>query len=278
MSLRDDKKNTIQTCEDMILMAMCCEKNLEYDGFCHKNIKDTKNGLTLYSQDVGAGLPFAPMRPSSAYAFGLDSDDDRIFTVHKDYLMSHPVDIIGGESECIIFSSDSMTWIGLRKIQAKPKEIYALRPAVAWYEHHYRTYFFKGEDVYFKGVVAFTENGEFTPVKTRRHQGFVGGKREYQQAILLASLNEDSHRGNAMLASVRDAIELRFPVPIDDYQRLFIDREAPLKNGKKKAIIHWVSQHLRNKKAGDIVKVKRHTRGVSDIVIDGIKISITPNV
>ena len=66
------------------------------------------------------------------------------------------------------------------------------------------------------------------------------------------------------------------PVPIDDYKAIFLDRDAPFLNGKKRAIIHWVSDHLRRYRSGKISKIGKHTRGVDDIVIDGLSINIKP--
>ena len=81
-----------------------------------------------------------------------------------------------------------------------------------------------------------------------------------------------------MLASVKEEREIKFPIPIADYKEVFLDRNGPfLGSGKKKAIIHWVSSHLRKRKNDDNVLVRKHIRGVQSFLIDGISIVISPS-
>ena len=92
-----------------------------------------------------------------------------------------------------------------------------------------------------------------------------------------ASMIEDSHRSNTMLAAVKDATEIKFPVPLDDYKDVFADRDGPMNGARRKAIVHWVARHLRNSIRGKEHSVKRHTRGVQEFTIDGLRIRLTPN-
>ena len=95
---------------------------------------------------------------------------------------------------------------------------------------------------------------------------------------LCCSLIEDAQRTGIMLASVKEEREIKFPIPIADYKEVFLDRNGPfLGSGKKKAIIHWVSSHLRKRKNDDNVLVRKHIRGVQSFLIDGISIVISPS-
>lgn len=95
--------------------------------------------------------------------------------------------------------------------------------------------------------------------------------------IMTASIIEDAYRANTMLATVKDDTEIKFPVPLDDYKNVFADRDGPMTGARRKAIIHWVATHLRHSTRGLEYEVKRHTRGVQEFTIDGLRIRLTPN-
>ena len=264
------------SCEDMILLAMG-GKQYENGDIVHSEIKDGRGGV-MVSKDVGSLLSIPDMNPSSMYAFALTEDSDRIFSTSKDDLLQHPADILGESSEVAAIYGGAMKWVGVRRIEKPPMGIYSLRPASCWYEYHFKMFFYNGTNTYHKRIIAFTSKGDVAAVMSRNCNVPVCAiNTEGSYATLMASIIEDSHRARTMLASVQDNTELKFAVPLDDYKEMFLGRDSPLKNGRKKAIIHWVASHLRKKPDGCKSSVKKHIRGVSDIVIDGLKISITPN-
>lgn len=270
--------NAISTCEDMLLLSMCCDKEYSNNVELQDGFFDKKRDVTMCEVDVGSLLHFPAMHPKSMYAFALTEDSDRLFSTCKDYLAAHPVDILKDSAEVACVYDGTMKWVGLRRLKSVPKGLYALTGAVSWYEYHFRMFFFSGKQSYFKRIVAFNRDGSVSPVKSRHSNVYIGNpKQEGEFSYLVASIIEDSHRAGTMLASVQDNTELRFAVPLDDYQKMFLDRDGPMKNCRKKAIIHWVSKHLRKNKSGESKSVCRHVRGVGDITIDGLRISITPN-
>lgn len=262
----------IDPLESLLIMA------LESD---HPSIKQvggtikTREGSKT-EHDVSEVISFNDATPRSAYTLDI-SDDGRLFSSAVDYMKDHPIDILGNRSESIWMhpSNDLARWNCVERLQKKPKELAYLGKASAIYAYHYRVTLRNGAGQYFKRYVVLNKSGSSLPVKVSgQHQSAVN---DGEDVLLMASIIEDAHRTGAMLASIKDAIEIKFPVPLADYKKVFIERDAPLVNGKRKAIIHWVASHMRKSKAGTESQVKRHVRGVKDIVIDGLKINIEPN-
>ena len=127
-----------------------------------------------------------------------------------------------------------------------------------------------GTSNYAKDVVAVDRNGEVLPMFAK---GVIRKNldRTKFRVSFDAAVAKSSVRDTAMLASVAESMELMFPVPLDDYKKVFSTREAPLTAaGKRKAILHWVGAHLRKSPSGGSV-VKSHARGVDEFTWGGIK-------
>jgi hypothetical protein len=151
---------------------------------------------------------------------------------------------------------------------------YLGKPA-CFYEKHWRIINSDGSGDYSKHFLALDKSGIFIPTK---YQGFATSLfKDAGDICLAASIIEDAYRTGTMLAAVKDATEVKFPVPLADYKDIFLKRDGPMHGSRKKAIIHWVAQHIRKSTRENEFSVKKHTRGVQEFTIDGLRIRLTPN-
>jgi hypothetical protein len=239
-------------------------------------LRKRKEKTTGLIQDQGLMLRFDEMTPGKMYSFDM-LDEDRIFTGSNDLLMGHPAEILGDESELFFQLKDKnhFRWVGYRRAK-KPKGVAVLGKPDVFYEVHYRDIRPDGNGLYQKRLVPLDKNGK--PLTAKIRNAFVCSPyHEGEYLITACSIIEDAHRANSMLATFKDGVEISLAVPLDDYKEIFFDREAPLLRNRKRAIIHWVAQHIRESKLGLKHKVKKHVRGVTDIVIDGLHVTIQPN-
>ena len=240
-----------------------------------------KSKCAMLHQDVGGVLGFDSLSPKSAFAgnFGGERDEDRIYTTSHEYLAAHPADIIKDQAEVMFFLEDiiAIRWVGLKRTRPR-KNVFAMNgKPVAWYEMHIRQECQNGSSLYHQRMVPIDADGKPLMAKSTTGGAIVCDKKESTFLTLAASIIEDNLRAKTMLAKIKEETEVKFAVPLDDYKDVFIGRDAPMQNGRRKAIIHWVASHLRKNQDGDSARVKKHIRGVDEIVIDGIRISITPN-
>lgn len=262
--------------ETMILMALDAnhKHTVRVESSPRRGYKS--NGTAEVLEDQGTLLKFGDMHPASAFTFDA-TDRDRIFAATPDLLVEHPADIIGEQSETIMIDQRGfLKWCGLRRIKTAPRGVSCIGVPSHWYEMHIRLVTINGTGEYFKRVVPIGIRGTPLPAKVQGHW-VCSPEKEGIGLILCASLIEDAYRANTMLAEVKDATEIKFPVPIDDYKNVFAKREGPLNGSRRKAIVHWVASHFRNSTRGNEYEVKRYTRGVQEFSIDGIRIRITPN-
>lgn len=257
--------------ETLILMAL--------DANHGQAVVDTKRddirGGRLELHDQGELLALDEMRPTSAYTFDA-TDSDRMFATTTDYLITHPADVLGDESEVIMLNGATLKWYGIRKLQRAPKGVAVLGRASHWYEMHYRYMCPNGAGEYYKRIVPIDRHGTPLLARVQGHNVCVP-QMEGEQLVLCASVIEDAHRSNTMLAAVKDGAEIKFPVPLGDYKDVFADRDGPMNGARRKAIVHWVAAHLRQSATGKPHPVQRHIRGVQEFVIDGLRIRLTPN-
>ena len=84
-----------------------------------------------------------------------------------------------------------------------------------------------------------------------------------------------------MLRSGRKPRDLSERMIFNNYramQHLRSLRDAPLTNaGKRKAILHWVTKHTRATRQ-ERVNVSEHWRGTRTLSIDGLRVTLAPNV
>lgn len=225
--------------------------------------------------DQGDLLSIDEMRPASAYTFDM-ADKDRIFATTVDYLIAHPADVLGDEAEVVMLDGDMMKWRGYRRMRRAPKGVACLGRATHWYEMHFRYVTGSGAGEYYKRVVPIDRHGKPLLAQAQGHN-VCAPNEEGQMLVLCASVIEDAHRANTMLATVKDATEIKFPVPLDDYRDVFAERDGPMNGARRKAIVHWVARHLRHSTRGMEFAVKKHIRGVQEFTIDGLRIRLTPN-
>ena len=234
-----------------------------------------KPGLTDGLVDISPKMQIDDMSPRSAYTFDM-TDDQRIIATSPNFLINHPSEIIGEESELIYFHADRLQWWGFRQIKRLPRSGACIGKASHFYEVHLRTVTADGNSLYGKRLIALTARGFSLPITFQGHQ-FGDYKKDGRLLVSTASAIEDAHRKNTMLAAVKDTTEIKFPVPLSDYKSVFSDRDGPMNGGRRKAIVHWVAKHLRHSIQGNEHEVKQHTRGVQEFTIDGLRIRLTPN-
>ena len=271
--MNDD--NILSEVETLILMLLetkSARESKEVVIKCH-----SVPGWQIVNDDQGKLLKLPDMSPSSAFTTQLGTDgNERLFSRDFRDLLCHPVDILGDTAETVLLDNDTVKWTGFRRLKKMPSHVVCLGKADILYEHHYRQFTQGAKPVYQKRLAIFDKSGRPLPAKKYSHWvSYDNGI----DTILHASVIEDAMRAGSMLATISDATELKFPVPLDSYKELFIIRDAPLTPaGRKKAILHWVAKHLRTSPKGKESQVKAHTRGVDTFYLAGIKVTLTPNV
>lgn len=264
--------NEIDRIETMILMALDANHNAAL-GEQSSVSKRSRQSVARVCIDVGELLPLSVMKPKSAYT--VDSSAERLYARGSEYLTAHPAEILRDEEEGILLCDDKLKWIGCRKLPRAPKNCSVLGKPSHWYELHFRNVFSNGVGYYGRRVVPFSKTGEVLPVFTRG-VSVCDPNIDGASLVLLASIKEDAHRAGAMLAEVKDATEIKFPVSLGDYKSVFAERDGPYIGARRKAIIHWVAAHLRTR-SGETHEVKKHVRGIQEFSIDGLRVRITAN-
>lgn len=265
-------KDVTDKLETLILMALDANHGHTVPGTLRR---EKSTGRVLELHDQGELLAIDEMRPASAYTFDM-ADEERIFATTTDYLITHPADVLGDEAEVVMLDGEMLKWRGYRRLRRAPKGVACLGRATHWYEMHMRFVTGNGAGEYYKRVVPIDRNGKTLLAQVQGHNVCAPGE-EGQMLVLCASVIEDAHRANTMLAAVKDATEIKFPVPLDDYKDVFAERDGPMNGARRKAIVHWVARHLRHSTRGNEFAVKKHTRGVQEFTIDGLRIRLTPN-
>ncbi len=266
-------ENVTDKLETLILMALDASHEQTTATGITRRVKANGGVQELYDQ--GDLLAADDMHPASAYTFDM-ADKERIFTTTADYLITHPADVLGDEAEVVMLDGETLKWRGYRRLRRAPKGVACLGRATHWYEMHFRFVTGNGAGEYYKRVVPIDRNGKPLLATVQGHS-VCNPKLEGGMLVLCASVIEDAHRANTMLAAVKDATEIKFPVPIDDYKDVFAERDGPMNGARRKAIVHWVARHLRHSTRGNEFAVKKHTRGVQEFTIDGLRIRLTPN-
>lgn len=264
--------HTTDQLETMILMALDAHHT---DNAPSPVVRTKSTGASGVFVDAGKLLQFDAMQPRSAFAMDM-SDDNRIYATNQDLLLTHPAEILGSEAEVIMLNGDILKWYGVRSIKHAPKGVSCLGIPSHWYEMHVRFVDASGNGEYYKRAVPFNKKGAPLPAKAQGKL-ICAPRVEGEYLIIMASIIEDAHRKQTMLASVKERTEIKFPVPLGDYRKVFIEREGPLSGTRRKAILHWVAKHLRRSTTGVVHNVGTHTRGVQEFVIDGMTIRLAPN-
>ena len=273
MTTKQEKEAPLDEIETMIIMSLDADNVVSNS---QKGVGDNAGGIYII-KDQGILLPFDKMTPKSAYTFEMSQDLDRLYSTSADYLLNHQSDILGDETEVVMMSDGVLKWRGFRRLRKAPKRVCPVGKATHWYEMHQRFTMMNGVTQYYKRAIPISSSGKVLPAFIDGHI-VCSPVHEGEMLNLCCSLIEDAQRAGIMLASVKEAKEIKFPVPISDYKEVFLDRNGPfLGSGKKRAIIHWVSSHLRKRKDDDPVLVRKHIRGVQSFLIDGISVVISPS-
>lgn len=258
--------------ETMILMSLDAKHTNCVHGSLRKNPTTREEEIGF---DVCEAIAPADMDIKSSFTFDM-TDSGRIYSKDPAALLGHPSEIIGDENEIVLLSEQHLTWLGFRIAKKAPRGLAFVGKPACFYELHWRTINAEGRGSYKKSFVGLSSHGKRIPTF------FQGRPTSLQDAdgtiCLAASMIEDAHRANTMLAAVKDATEIKFPVPLGDYKDVFSEREGPMNGARRKAIIHWVSKHLRHSTNGKDHEVKRHTRGVQEFIIDGLRVRLAPNL
>jgi hypothetical protein len=265
---RDIKMNDIaDSLETMIVMLLEAK---------HKNYRnyETDESNVSFSMDCSKLMPFDDLSPSKTYATFFNKNERR-YSDDKKYLLNHPFDILQQKSEIALLDKTSLKWFAFEKITKIPKRMFVFGKYDFLYSVHQKDVLLSGKSCYAKRVVAFDKFGNFLPVRFNNH--IVSTPTEGKTTILCCSLIEDAHRSNAMLAKVSDATEILFPVPLDDYKEVFSKRDLQPTEMRRKAILHWVAKHIRKSVNKKNHEVKKHTRGIDEFTVDGLKVKISAN-
>jgi len=240
-----------------------------------RNRTSKTSSTVLEIHDQGDSLPFETMCPDSAYTHDLVGG--RIYATHHTSLAAHPAEVLGDEAEIALFSERDMLfkWRGFRRLPRPPKGLAWLGIATHWYEMHQRIVSQAGHGTYTKRVIPIDRSGNPLPATYHGNVICMPGA-EGITLILCASVIEDALRANTMLAQVRDATEIKFPVPIGCYKSVFAGRDGPWAGDRRKAIVHWVASHLRRSLRGTEHVVQEHTRGVQEFRLDGMRVRLSP--
>jgi hypothetical protein len=104
-------------------------------------------------------------------------------------------------------------------------------------------------------------------------------RNDLYQIPMMCSIIEDAHRKNAVLARAKESVEIIFPIGADAYKDFFLLRDGPRETptGKRNPILHWVKKHIRHVSETKAIEVKNHCRGINEVVINGMSLSIEFN-
>ena len=102
-----------------------------------------------------------------------------------------------------------------------------------------------------------------------------------QNVRLMVSIKEDFIRVDSFIVDLKNIdtnLISSLCVERDRLSELLFLRDNPLtQTGRKRPIIHWVSNHLRNTKHKSNIRVIKHLRGITRFDLDGFNVTITPN-
>lgn len=236
-------------------------------------------GASLFKSDAGVLLPFPLRTPKSAYTFELDSED-RLYTYDPTQLLRHPCEIIGEGVEFMAFNgAETLTWGGVYPMRVRPRRVAAIGKPAYWFEYHYRRgTVANGWYQSAKRVCALTKSGAPVPVKIMQ-SAEPPSTVDAVSTLLACSILEDAHRANAILATVSSGVEIKFPVEYAAALDLFKLRDEPRNTPtrRRNPLVHWCAKHMRARPGGGESEVRRHLRGITELSIDGITVSLSPN-
>jgi hypothetical protein len=267
------KPEAVVDLSESLLTYLLCADNDDFSvstGFNGRAVE-----LTLH--DAGKKLGFRQMRPRQT--FTVDQTASRDFAITPDYLLRKPQETIGKECELAMFSPDgqAVNWFGFRKLQKRPRGVWVERLGCDLYEVHHRKISATGHSTYGCGVAALDRAGRPAAAAI---EGYKTGNplQDSIVAIMCASVVEDAHRIDAFTARIASESAIIFPIKAGEHLEAFALRDGPLAaSGRRKALLHWVSSHVRRKPNGGDTNVSKHTRGACNFTVEGLSVSISEN-
>lgn len=256
--------------EHMLAVALCADApptNDNHQGGGMKLGRWAGGGMCTMT----AELP--TRKPTQAYAHCRSLDGERLVTTTHELLLAHPADLIGDGCEVMMLDGGVAHWRRLEPAKRLPRDLAAVGRVHFWAALHLRGIAANGVQSYHSTLVPFARSGQ--PLAAQLRGAWVCKPTNLgMDAIVACSLIEDAQRPNAMLASVRDGVELTFPVGEDAYLEAFALRDAPTTaQGRRRALLHWVAKHMRTTRRG-LGEVKRHMRGVAEFDIGGYRVRL----
>lgn len=214
------------------------------------------------------------MYPNKTYAanYSLQNFDESDFFKPTNI---HPAEILNDECEMAFIKQNTIIWFGFRKINKLPKGYSYFGKASFLYELHVRDYGLNKKSRYSNNICPLDKNGKYL---TTYQNGKLFNNLSINNAPnLVSSFVYNSLNSNSMLAEVTDATKVLFPVPLDDYKEVFSKRDMQPLELRRKAILHWVAKHIRKSVNKNNHEVKKHTRGIDEFTVDGLKVKISAN-
>lgn len=261
-----NKNAVLDTAETMIASLLCADSG--DNG--HLLGRRTKKERISEVVDAGAILRFSKAYPCKALL--ADLGQSRELTLNAQLLLSSPQDLIGDYAEVALLAGDCVKWSAFRKLAKRPRNIFVCGSGADLYEYHLRFIYPDGRNTYWKRVAAISKNGN--PVRViiegTKDQG---GTPDGTWLIGAASLIEDAMRPGVFQATITDHVGITFPVVQGEHLDVFHLRDGPYSGSRRKALLHWVAQHVRKTTGGKHV-VKAHLRGVHEFEIDGLKVKL----
>lgn len=239
-----------------------------------------KNGLDREYIDMAAFCPRADIFPKECYTFDAASSE-RLYSSSMDDLVVDPVQAIGQRLETMMLCEDgSLKWSAILPMP-KPRGIASItnRPH-KWFSYHFRQIARDGRQMdYIKKPLCLAD-GRVVKLKPLGWNGYRPEDEALEtesQLALTLSIFEDSHRSGAFMATVKESVELRFPVGQEAYKDFFKLRDGPNETptGRKNPIIHWCAKHIRETKSGP-AEIERHKRGTETLIVGPMTLTIAP--
>ena len=256
--------------EHMLAVALCADAAPTNDNHQGAGVtlgRWVEGGMRAMTSEL-------PQRtPTSAFAHCRSLDGDRLVTTTHKLLLAHPAELIGDGVEVMALADQSVEWTRLEPVRRLPRNMAAVGRAHYWAALHTRRIAANGVQNYYSTLVPFARDG--APLAAQWRGAWVCKPTNLgMDAIVACSLIEDAQRPNAMLASVRDGVELTFPVAEHAYLEAFALRDAPTTaQGRRRALLHWVAKHMRASRHGR-GEVKRHMRGVAQFDMGGYRVKL----
>lgn len=260
--------NVLDKTVDMLVTLLCAGS--DQDDLMELSSYNGKSGP--HQVDAGATLGIGNMMPSMSYTSFVG---DREFAIDSGLLLESPQDLLGLKSEVSMFADDYLNWVGIEKLNRRPRNLWVASANCDLYALHHRKIGPQGIDSYGVRVGAINKHGK--PVQTVI-QGTkeTGGSSAGSQLVLAASVIEDNYRPNTFLAKVSDSVGVAFAVPNGEHLSLFKLRDGPYSGSKRRPLMHWVASHIR-RTATKETDVKEHLRGITEFEIDGLRVCLDAN-